>query len=268
MKDSKKPLISVITPCWNSETYIERTIHSVLQQEYSNVEYIVIDGASKDATIKIIKHYADRISYWSSEPDKGMYDAINKGIRQANGEILAYLNSDDIYYPGTLSFVAQHFAEHPEVDFIFGDLNFIDENDRVLFKQAYPDFNLPRFRSMRHAAIGQPAAFWRRSLWTSVGEFDTTLKMASDFDFFIRAGVIGQLLHAPKVLAGFRVHPKSMTQRQIKVSHSEVDEIHRRHLQAENRLQNIMNRCVGFIEFKAINLINWPRRLLGRIGKW
>ena len=267
MKNSKNPLISVITPCWNSETFIERTIHSVLGQDCSDVEYIVIDGGSTDTTIEIINAYADRISYWCSEPDKGMYDAINKGMRRANGEILAYLNSDDIYYPGTLTFVARYFAENPEVDLLFGDLNFIDESDCVLFKQSYPDFHLPRFRSMRHAAIGQPAAFWRRSLWTAVGEFDTTLRMASDFEFFIRAGLIGRLVHVSKVMAAFRVHGGSMTQSQIEISHAEVAEIHRRYLRPQDKFQNWLYRCVGNIEFKVINIINWPRRLLSRMRK-
>jgi glycosyltransferase involved in cell wall biosynthesis len=266
VKDLQNPLISVITPCLNSEAYIERTIHSVLGQESSCVEYIVIDGGSTDNTKKIINTYADRISYWCSEPDKGMYDAINKGMRQANGDILAYLNSDDIYYPGTLSFVAQYFAENPSVDLLYGDLNFIGESGCVLYKQSYPDFHLPRFRAMRHAAIGQPAAFWRRSLWVAVGEFDTRLKMASDFEFFIRAGLIGQLVHVPKVLAGFRVHGGSMTQSQIEVSYAEVEEIHRRYLQQHNRWQSFFHRCVGIIEFKTINLLNWPLRLFTRLG--
>ena len=263
-----EPFISIIVPVRNMERTIGTTFNYLMNVEYprDKMEIIFADGGSTDTTIEIINTYADRIAYWCSEPDKGMYDAINKGMRHVNGEILAYLNSDDIYYPGTLFFVAQYFAEHPEVDLLFGDLNFIGESDCVLFKQSYPDFHLSRFRSMRHATIGQPAAFWRRSLCTAVGEFDTTLRMASDFDFFIRAGLIGRLVHVPKVLAAFRVHGGSMTQSQIEVSHAEVEEIHRRHLQRQNRWQSFLHRCVGTIEFKTINLINWPRRLLARLG--
>ena len=267
MKDSINPLISVITPCWNSEAYIEKTINSVLGQKCSNVEYIVIDGGSEDATLDVIKSYEDFIYFWTSEPDSGMYDAINKGMRHANGEILAYLNSDDFYYPGTLSFVTRYFQENPAVDLLYGDLNFVDMCGDVLFKQSYPTFHLPHFRSMRHAAIGQPAAFWRRSLWDAVGEFDTTLKMASDFDFLIRAGQIGRLVHVCKVLSAFRIHEGSMTQSQIEVSHAEVMEIHRRYLNSNDGWKNLFNRMFGNINFKGINFVNWPRRLLSKLSR-
>jgi glycosyltransferase involved in cell wall biosynthesis len=261
LNTSVNPIISIITPCWNSEKYIEKTINSVIGQDYSNIEYIIIDGGSTDATRGIIEAYSDRIAYWRSEPDGGMYDAINKGMRQAKGEIVAYLNSDDFYYPGTLSFVAQYFRENPNVDLLYGDVNFVNTNDSILFKQSYPSFSPLRFRAMRHAAIGQPAAFWRNNFSTLVGEFDSAFRMAADFEFFIRAGQIGRLVHIPKILAAFRVHEESMTQSQIKVSQTEVAEIHRRYLNPEDRWQHIFNRFAGNIQFKAINFINWPRRL-------
>ena len=218
--------ISVITPCLNSAVYIEQTVLSVLNQSYENVEHIIIDGGSTDGTLDIIRQYENSIYYWLSEPDYGMYDAINKGIRQARGDIFAYINSDDFYYPGALEFVARYFQDHPEVDLLYGDLNFVDAENGVLFRQRYPDFDLSRFQSMKYATIGQPAAFWRRRLWEIVGEFDTSLKMASDFDFFIRAGQAGRLSHVPWVLAAFRVHEESMTQHQLEVSNDEVKELH------------------------------------------
>lgn len=261
---SVQPLVTVVTPSWNSTEFIERTIQSIRNQTYKNIEFIVVDGGSTDGTVEMIKRHADAVTSWISEPDSGMYDAINKGMRQARGEILAYLNSDDFYYPGTLDFVARYFADHPDVDLLYGDLNFVDAYDRVLFRQSYPSFRLQRFRSMRHAAIGQPAAFWRRSLWERVGEFDASLKMASDFDFFIRAGETGRLAHVPSILAAFRMHGSSMTQRQLEVSHAEVAEIHRRYLKPQEKWQDRLHRCTGNLEFKAINVMNWPRRLVTR----
>lgn len=258
-------LISVVTPNRNGGAYIGRTISSIADQQDCDVELVVIDGASTDRSLEAIQRFEDRLAYWVSEPDKGMYDAINKGMRQTRGDILAYLNSDDFYYPGVLAFVIQYFQSHPEVDLLYGDLNFVDSNDRVMFRQRYPGFCLSRFGSMRYATIGQPAAFWRRSLWDRVGEFDTSLKMASDFDFFIRAGQTGRMCHVPQVLAAFRVHEGSMTQRQLEVSNAEVKELHRRYLGGQSKWRSCFYHYLGNIHFKALNIANWPQRLLSRL---
>ena len=108
---NKSTLVSIITPCLNSAKFIERTINSVLNQSYKNIEYIIIDGGSVDGTVDIIKKYEDKLSYWLSEPDGGMYCAINKGMRIAKGEIVGYLNSDDAYYPDTLKKVISFFCK-------------------------------------------------------------------------------------------------------------------------------------------------------------
>jgi glycosyltransferase involved in cell wall biosynthesis len=260
-------LISVVTPNRNGATYFDKTLSSITAQQGCKIELVVIDGASTDASPEVIRRYADRISYWVSESDRGMYDAINKGMRQTRGDILAYLNSDDFYYPGTLSFVTRYFQDHPETDLLYGDLNFVDAQDSVLFRQRYPDFQFSRFRSMRYATIGQPAAFWRRSLWERVGEFDISLKMASDFDFFIRAGQAGVVTHVPQVLSAFRVHEGSMTQRQLEVSSAEVKELHQRYLGSQSEWLSWLYHHLGNIHFKAINITNWPQRLFSALTK-
>lgn len=128
----KHPLkISIITPCYNMEKFIEGTILSVLNQNYPNLEYIIIDGASTDRTLEIIEKYKDRISLIISEPDKGMYDAINKGLSRATGDIMAYINADDQYLPGTLSLVNRLFSKFKNVDWISGVPTFMDE-DRII----------------------------------------------------------------------------------------------------------------------------------------
>lgn len=260
-------LISVVTPNRNCVSYIGRTLSSIADQRDCEVELVVIDGDSTDGSQEAIKAFEPRLAYWVSESDKGMYDAINKGMRQTKGDILAYLNSDDFYYPDTLGFVTQYFKDHPEVDLLYGDLNFVDEQDRLLYRQRYPSFCLSRFQSMGYATIGQPAAFWHRRLWERVGEFDTSLRMASDFDFFIRAGQAGRVTHISKVLAAFRVHEGSMTQHQLELSNTEVKELHRRYLGDKPQWFYWLIRQMGNIQFKALNCANWPRRLAQSVTK-
>jgi len=260
-------IISIITPNRNGAEYIEKTLSSILDQQGCKIELIVVDGASSDNSMDVIRRFENRLAFCISEPDKGMYDAINKGMRLARGDILAYLNSDDFYYPGTLEFVAKYFQDNPVVDLVYGDLNFVDSNNRVIFKQNYPSFNKSRFRSMHYSMIGQPGSFWRRSLWEKVGEFDTSLKMASDFDFYIRAGESGRIAHVQKTLAAFRVHDKSMTQRQAEVSGAEVEELHRRYLKNQSRIQNFYSRTIGNINFKLINVVNIHKRISSLINK-
>jgi glycosyltransferase involved in cell wall biosynthesis len=259
-------LISIVTPNRNCATFIDKTLASVVNQTGCDFELIVIDGASTDNSMDVVGLYKERIAYALSEPDNGMYDAINKGIAKARGDVIAYLNSDDFYYPGTLNFVADFFESHPDVDLVYGDLNFVDADGRIKFRQSYPAFDLSRFQALNYASIGQPAAFWRRRLQEQVGSFDTTLKMASDFDFFVRAGRAGRLAHVSRVLAAFRVHGGSMTSRQIEVSVKEVREIHRRYLKPEERVLDLLRRHAANAHFKAINLVNWPRRLMTKLG--
>jgi len=259
------PLVSVVTPSWNGAEFIERTISSVAAQSYRNIEYIVVDGGSTDGTLDIVNKFGATVTNCVSEADRGMYDAINKGIKMTSGDIIAYINSDDVYYPGTIEYVVRFFAENPDVDVVYGDLNFIDKNDRVLFRQSYPSFNRASFSTMNYAAIGQPAAFWRRRVHEQIGYFDISLKMAADFEFFVRAGAVVRFRHVSKVLSAFRIHPKSMTSRQMDISNREVTEIHRRYLKQNARLTNALRRVSGDAWFKFINLPNWPRRLLSQI---
>jgi glycosyltransferase involved in cell wall biosynthesis len=247
------PLVSIITPCRNGIAFIEQTILSVINQSYTNVEYIIIDGGSSDGTLNIIHRYEDSIDYWISEPDDGMYQAINKGIQRASGEIIAYLNSDDLYFPGTIEKVVNFFAESPAVDLLYGNLDFIDETGNRLFTQIYPKFYWSRFVSANHAMIGQPAAFWRANLHDKIGHFDESMKMAADFDFFIRAGLKGNLDHTNDVLAAFRVHPSSLTSSQIKRGKFEVQYLHKKyHVDTQSTLEKT-KKNLYFLYFKLIN---------------
>jgi glycosyltransferase involved in cell wall biosynthesis len=253
MSSFEKPLVSIITPSWNSAAFIEQTILSVINQTYNNIEYIVIDGGSSDNTLEIINKYSDSIAYLVSEPDNGMYHAINKGISLANGQIVAYLNSDDLYYPNSLSKVVKIFNDNPSADLVYGNLDFIDAAGNKLFTQIYPSFNWSRFVSANFAMIGQPSAFWRKGLIEEIGLFDETMKMASDFDFFIRAGKDAKLLHVQEILAAFRIHLNSLTGSQRKLGDEEVCRIHEKYIERPVRFHDFAASSIYSIYFKMIN---------------
>lgn len=179
------PKVSIITPSYCQGSFIRTTIESVLQQDYANIQYIVVDGASTDETVDILKQYEGLLT-WISEPDEGQTDAINKGIRMADGDIIAYLNSDDIYLPGTISRVVREFNSHPEVEFLYGDFHAIDERGDLLCKmKTIPfDHNILLYDANY---ISQPASFYRYSLFENIGMFDAKLQYLMDYEFFLRA---------------------------------------------------------------------------------
>lgn len=261
---SAQPLVTVVTPCFNSIEFIERTIVSIRKQTYKNIEFIVVDGGSTDGTLEIIKRHADAISWWVSEPDKGMYHAINKGLIRATGEIVSYLNSDDIYYPDTISNVVKSFTQQPQADLIYGNLDIIDEKDQILYKQIYPDFSAKHFANANYSMIGQPASFWRRGLLERIGLFDEIFKMVADFDFFVRAGAAGKMIHVDETLAAFRVHAKSLTSRQLELNFREIRMMREKHGVEYRRLSRKISRVAYDIYFKLINYRNFKNRL--RVG--
>ena len=203
------PRISIVTPSLNQAAFIEATIRSVLNQHYSELDYLVIDGGSTDGTQTVLQKYDGRLR-WLSEKDRGQTDAINKGMRLAEGEILAYLNADDLYLPETLDRVAHYLAAHPQAEWVYGDCRLIDEMGRSLGRLRAPSFNLNRM-ILRGEFIPQPTVFWRRSAATAIGEFDVTLRYAMDCDFFIRLGRRSPGHRLDAELACFRLQPLSKT---------------------------------------------------------
>jgi len=185
---NRTPLVSIISPSFNQGAFIEKTLLSVKNQNYENIEHIVVDGASTDATIEFLSRYSGTYNLrWISEGDTGMYDAINKGLKMARGEIVAYLNTDDLYFPWTVSAIADTFSRHPRVDLVYGDMVSRDLNtgqDELLF---FPNrFNVRRL--IRSGWLGQPTVFFRRRVLDSVGFFDDDLKLLGDYDYWIRVG--------------------------------------------------------------------------------
>ncbi|HEY9698665.1 MAG TPA: glycosyltransferase family 2 protein [Trichocoleus sp.] len=196
------PRISIITPSYNQGHFIEETICSVLQQNYPNLEYIVIDGGSTDNTVDIIKRYESQISYWVSEPDRGQTHAINKGLKRATGEILAYINSDDYYLPGTLHAVAEYFRNYPEIDLLHGRCCYVDAHGESIGEQFG---NIHTFEEIidlwsiwwRKQQFVQPEVFWTRRISDRVGAFNESLYFVMDYEYWSRilqaGGTVGRL---------------------------------------------------------------------------
>ena len=165
------PLVSIVTPSFNQATFLEETIHSVLEQDYPRIEYIIVDGGSSDGSVSIIKQHADKIAWWVSEIDKGQTDAINKGFGRAKGEILAWLNSDDSYEPGAISAAVEYLQKNPDVGMVYADCNFLDEGSRKIGKFPAAQTDYKRLRQ-GYVHIPQQTMFFRAGLWYAVGPLD------------------------------------------------------------------------------------------------
>lgn len=197
------PLVSVVVPCLNRADYLKPTIASILQQDYPNIECIVIDGGSKDGTIAILKSYGDKIK-WVSEPDKCHADAINKGWKMSSGEILAWLNADDVWaVPNAVSEVVKRFKEHPDWDLIYGDCGAIDEAGNLVGMSYAHEWDLEYAVTNCDHCIPQPAAFIRRKIVEKVGWLDTVFYI-KDREFWLRIALVGNIQYIPVFLASAR----------------------------------------------------------------
>lgn len=225
------PRISIVTPSFRQSRFIERTIRSVLEQGYPNLEYFVQDGASDDGTREILERYADRLAGWDSSPDSGQTQAINRGFAHTTGEIMAWLNSDDVLLPGALAYVADFFARHPDVDVIYGNRILIDDDDRQIGMWILPahDEKVLAWADF----IPQETLFWRRAAWDRAGaRVDEAFRFAMDWDLLVRFQEAGaRFRHVPRFLAGFRIHPEQKTSATISdVGFREMDLIRKRKL--------------------------------------
>jgi glycosyltransferase involved in cell wall biosynthesis len=207
----EKPLVSIITPSFNQGRFLEQTMRSVLEQDYPRIEYIVIDGGSADNSVAIIEKYAAKLAYWVSERDKGQTDALNKGFSKAHGDILAWVNSDDAYTPGAVSAAVAYLQAHPDIGMVYGDLDFINENDRVIGRFNAAQTDLARLRR-GFVHIPQPAAFFRAEHWCKVAPLDPSFYFAMDYDLWVRLAKVTQLKYLPGVpWAKFRLHSDAKT---------------------------------------------------------
>jgi glycosyltransferase involved in cell wall biosynthesis len=200
-------IVSIITPSFNQALYLEQTILSVLEQDYPDIEYIVIDGGSTDHSLDIIKKYKSKLAYWVSENDKGQAEAINKGFARAAGDIVAWLNSDDYYLPGTIRAAVKAFEENPDVVLLYGNMLAVDEHGRT--------FNTLTYKQLTHEdllcfqIIGQPAVFMRRSALQKTNGLDPTFHFLLDHHLWIHLAQGGKILHVPQTWAAARYHAEA-----------------------------------------------------------
>lgn len=214
----KLPKISIVTPSFNQAKYIKFTIDSVLSQNYPNLEYLVIDGGSTDGTVKILQSYGKQLR-WISEKDQGQADAINKGLRLAKGEILAYLNSDDIYLPGALKRVGEYYAK-TQADWITGDCLTIDEKGRESksnwlisgYKRFLLSLYSPTTLRIADSMLPQPSTFWSRKAYKKIGEFNPQYHYVMDYDYWLRMACYYRPHDLKTALSGFRFQQDSKSQ--------------------------------------------------------
>jgi len=212
-KKPEYPRISIITPSFNQGRFIKQTIDSILNQNYPNLEYWVVDGGSTDDTVDILKSYGKKIN-WVSEKDKGQTDAINKGLKRITGDIVAYLNSDDMYLPNTLHTVAEYFMNHADAQWLTGDYFIIDADGKKIqsYVAAYKTMlrRNPTFARLCIANfINQPSTFWSRTLIDEIGFLDEHLRYVMDFDYWMRIIQKYPLHVLPRHLSFFRIHDES-----------------------------------------------------------
>ncbi len=239
-KDASWPKISIVTPSFNQAQFLERTILSVLNQNYPNLEYIVMDGGSTDGSVEIIKKYEKRLAYWVSEKDGGQADAIGKGFRRSTGQILAFFNSDDVYLPGTLLRVGRAFREDPSVGLVYGNMCLIDENDRIIGERRLTPFvpYLSRL-GMLYGGFGiyQPAAFWTKTLYDQVGGVAAEFKFAMDTDLLLRLALTGaKFRFLREYFTAFRMHSNSKTSTIRHIAREEGQIIRGRYRKHRSRL--------------------------------
>lgn len=230
MTSQAAPRISIVTPSYNQAAYLETTIRSILDQNYPNLEYVIMDGGSTDGSVEIIKKYRDRLTYWTSAKDRGQFHAITEGFKHTSGDILAFLNSDDIYFPWTFHIVSQIFRQVPEVDWLTPQTTVVidAEGDPLTVNEAIHHTRLRFFSGMtlgdffgQSGWIQQEGTFWRRELWEKAGSrMDESQYRIGDFELWARFWQYSELTTTRIPLAAFRLHGTNKTDLDINVRES------------------------------------------------
>lgn len=205
------PSLGIVTPSLRQGVFIERTLQSVLDQGYPNLTYVVQDGGSEDGTVAILESHASRLTRWVSEPDAGQTQAINRGLSCIDADVMAWINSDDLSLPGSLRYVAEYFATHPEVDVVYGHRILIDENDDEIGRWVLPPHSAEALSWADF--VPQETLFWRRRAWERIGaRLDESFHFAADWDLLLRLRDSGcKMVRLPRFLGAFRIHPHQKT---------------------------------------------------------
>lgn len=248
LKSRNAPCISIVTPSFNQGNYIGKTINSVISQGYPALQYIVQDGGSTDDTWRIVEGVRSKLSFYEFRSDRGQTHAINLGFNRSDGEIMAYLNSDDLLLPGSLNYVANYFVEHPEVDVVYGHRVIIDENDNEIGRWVIPPHNNEILHWVDY--VPQETMFWRRSLWEKIGGYvDESFRFAMDWDLILRFQEAGaKIVRLPRFLGAFRVHSKQKTSAQIsEVGYREMWILRERSLGRRPSFEEVNKAIKGYV---------------------
>lgn len=240
---------SIVSLSFNQARYLERSLVSIIEQDYPHIQHIVVDAGSSDGSRDIIEKYRDKISDFVSEPDDGPADGLNKGFRRATGDIFAFLNSDDVLLPGSLSYVARYLSQHPDVDVVSGHCQYIDEND-ALIRKGYSDRLSARRSAYGAAILIQPSTFFRRGAFERTGGFNVENRACWDGEFFIdmlQAGVRFAVID--RMLSAYRLHPESITSSQ------------RRDIELRSYIRARFQRLMGRDQTKVDPLIGLGMRI-------
>jgi len=217
---SPQPLVSIVTPSFNSAPFLRECIESVLAQDYPNIEYIVMDGGSTDGTPAILERFRDRVARIHSAPDFGQGQAINRGLSGSGGDIVAFLNADDAYLPHAVAQAVRAFAAHPAAAVVYGNAYHVDENGSTI--AAYPTQDFDRDALTRSCYICQPAAFVRRDAFERAGAMNPALHYVLDYDLWLRLAAFGTFVRVESFLANSRVHAGSKSVSNRKAFYREV----------------------------------------------
>lgn len=256
---SDMPKVSIVTPSFKQAGYIGRTIDSTLGQNYPNLEYFIQDGGSPDGTMEVLNGYGNRITGWESKPDGGQSQAINLGFAHTTGEIMAWLNADDILLPGAIHTIVDYFNSHPEIDVVYGNRLLIDENDMKIGRWIMPghDSEVLSWADF----VPQETMFWRRRIWDKVGgQIDESFNFAMDWDLLIRFRDAGaKFAHIPRFLGAFRIHEHQKTSAVInEIGHKEMDRIRERLLGKVPTPRDIHKSILPFL-LKHVAVDMWHR---------
>lgn len=225
-----KPLISIVVPSYNQASFLEQCLCSILDQSYPNIEIIVIDGGSTDGSVDVINRYRDRLTYWVSEPDNGQSHAINKGFQRAQGDIVAWLNSDDVYFPGAVSLAVKRFQENPSLSLFYGNCVFIDEQGGFLrYFTEIESWNKNRLLNYGDF-IMQPTTFFLREKLQQVGYLDESLHYGMDWDLWCKLANVGNVHFERQVIAANREYGATKTSSGSWARLWELLKIQRRHI--------------------------------------
>jgi len=259
--DPAWPRITVITPSFNQAAFLERTILSIHNQDYPNLEHIVIDGGSDDGSVDILRRFEKRFSYWQSCPDKGQSDAINIGAGHSTGEYMMWINSDDMLLPGALKTLAEVFRKNPEADLVFGNQLEVDGSDTVTKRLFTIDFDIKDFLYEINIIVHQQSALWRTELFRKIGGL-RLFRYAMDYDMIYRMYRAGaRFRRIPDFLSAFRVHMAGLTG-SGQVARNRQNEVDEAFLDFCGRKRNLFDRTILKYSYKTRRFFLEPRSLL------